>query len=328
MKKLSVIIARFQVPELTDGHRHLFNSALNKADDILVLLGVPAVLGRKKHPLTFQMREAMLREVIRPDSQPRCAIAPLPDIPNDDKAWATQVDRLIGALFPMHTATIWGSRDSALATYISAGGRHPIHYIEPHPEGAEPSATGTETRAALQPIDSYDFRAGVIWGGQNRHDAVMPVVDMAVFGKSSILLARKATDPGDKWRLIGGFVDAKDPSYEAAAAREVREETGLEIGNVRYAGSCAIDDARYRGGPETVKSAVFIMDHIFGRAVAADDIAEVKWFPVHEAMARISPFHEEALALAIKAREAQPRNSSYPPGYWMDFVGAQEVPAS
>jgi bifunctional NMN adenylyltransferase/nudix hydrolase len=324
MKKLGVIIARFQVPELTPGHIHLLNSATAQSHAMLILLGVPAAPGRKRHPLTFQMRADMVRSIIDPtDNAGLWTIAPLPDIPNDDGVWTRQVDTLIQRLFPFHQATIWGSRDSALTTYGSAGGRHTVRYIAPHPEGGEPSASGTDTRASVEPANSRQFRAGVIWASENRFDAVMPCVDMAVFQKDSVLLARKTTDQPGQWRLIGGFVDAKDKSYEAAAAREVREETGLEVGNVRYVGSCGIDDSRYRGGPETVKTAVFAMDYVFGNAKADDDIAEVRWFPIHEAMARIAPFHAEALALAIASR--------YPAIRWTDgdeFQEPQEIPAA
>jgi bifunctional NMN adenylyltransferase/nudix hydrolase len=304
VKRLSVVIARFQVPELTEGHVHLLNSARIGTDDMLVLLGVPAVPGRKKHPLSYQMRAAMVAE--HQTEGRHAVIAPLPDIPNDDVAWARQVDSLIRSLFPFHEVTLWGSRDSALTTYIGAGGKYSVRLIQPHPDGAALGPSGTETRAAIQPIDSYDFRAGVIWSSQNRYDAVLPCVDMVVFDKGAVLLARKPTDVPNQWRLIGGFIDGKDKSFEAAAKREVAEETGLEVGNVRYVGSCGIDDSRYRGGPETVKSAVFAMDRVFGHAKAADDISEVRWFPIHEAMARIAPFHADALAMAIKEREKRP----------------------
>jgi NAD+ diphosphatase len=63
-----------------------------------------------------------------------------------------------------------------------------------------------------------------------------PAVIVAVGDGSRILLGRQASwDPG-RFSVLAGFVEPGE-SLEAAAAREVREETGVEIAGLRYFGS-------------------------------------------------------------------------------------------
>ena len=65
---------------------------------------------------------------------------------------------------------------------------------------------------------------------------IAPAVIVAVTRAGRLLLARRAQRPGRMFSIIAGFVEAGE-SLEQAVVREVREEVGLEVGNIRYFGS-------------------------------------------------------------------------------------------
>ncbi|MDO5722916.1 MAG: NAD(+) diphosphatase [Flaviflexus sp.] len=66
-----------------------------------------------------------------------------------------------------------------------------------------------------------------------------PCVIMAIRDRAGrILLGRNAAWPQGRYSVIAGFIEAGE-SLEHAVRREVREETGIEVGEVAYRGSQA-----------------------------------------------------------------------------------------
>ena len=72
--------------------------------------------------------------------------------------------------------------------------------------------------------------------GHIAYPRINPVVITLIHRGNRILLARKADGTLPFWSLIAGFVEANE-SLEAAVAREVAEEVGLRVKNIRYAAS-------------------------------------------------------------------------------------------
>lgn len=305
-RSLAVTVARFQTHTLTEAHRYLLAQIATRAPRALVLLGVPPVTGRFKDPLEFSLRQQMVVEYWtqnHPDTE--LFVVPAFDSATDME-WAVRVDQTIAAFNMGGPVTLYGGHDSACEIYKNAGGKHGIEILDNYGTHA------TKVRAALLPRSNEDFRAGIIYQNDRRIVSPFSIVDVAVFTRGvgdqsmkeeHILLGRKTTD-GDYLRLVGGFVDASDASLEQTARREVSEETGVEIGNVQYAGSGLIPDWRWRGGPEAMMSAVFIADLVFGTPRANDDLHGCAFYTVKFAITRIHPNHKELLQLALAKREA------------------------
>ena len=74
------------------------------------------------------------------------------------------------------------------------------------------------------------------------------MVDVVVpSGEGQVLLIRRGSDPYEgQWALPGGFVEVGE-TVENGAAREAREETGLEVELVRLVGVYSDPDRDPRG---------------------------------------------------------------------------------
>lgn len=204
-----------------------------------------------------------------------------------DAAWSKNLDKLITEqLLPMQTITLYGSRDSFLKCY---SGKYTVCELE-----ATTFISGTEVRRRV--CNNYpptaDYRAGMIAATAYRYPTAFQTVDIAVVNdKKELLIARKPDEK--KWRFIGGFSDPRSVSLEADAKREVSEESGVEVDMIMYLGSTLIDDWRYRGEQDKIKTALFVAKYIYGNPKGADDIAEVKWIPIGTGISKdnIEPLH-------------------------------------
>jgi NAD+ diphosphatase len=65
---------------------------------------------------------------------------------------------------------------------------------------------------------------------------ISPAVIVAILSKDRILLAKGVNFHGGFYSLVAGYADIGE-SLEEAVAREVKEEVGLEVKNIRYYGS-------------------------------------------------------------------------------------------
>ncbi len=65
---------------------------------------------------------------------------------------------------------------------------------------------------------------------------VDPVVIMLVEHQGSVLLGRQPHYPPNRYSALAGFIEVGE-SIEAAVAREVKEEAGIEVTDVRYVAS-------------------------------------------------------------------------------------------
>ena len=277
---LGILVGRFQVNELHEGHINLINTVCTRHKRVIVFLGIPVVGVNKENPLDFATRKTMIQELY-----PSIIVLPITDNKSDEK-WSSELDRLIKLPYGDIPAVLYGSRDSFLPYYT---GRHKkIELVSGH----DISGTDIRKECSQEVIASSDFRSGIIYGTHAQRPVTYPTVDVVAYNdKLEILMAKKPNE--DLYRFIGGFVDRTDECLEHAARREFMEETGgCEIDYLKYVTSAQINDWRYAKSDSGIMTSLFIGKFIFGNPVASDDIETIKWLnPLRLKETDIMPEH-------------------------------------
>ncbi|MCK4568739.1 MAG: NUDIX hydrolase [Bacteroidales bacterium] len=125
-------------------------------------------------------------------------------------------------------------------------------------------------------------------------------VDIIIFrlmgNDPEVLLIKRGNEPfKEQWALPGGFVD-KDEPLEAAAARELEEETGLTkilLTQMHTFGNPGRDP---RGHTVSVVYVGYLTDGAIARA--GDDAAEAEWFKTGE-LPELAFDHEKVVEMAM-----------------------------
>jgi NAD+ diphosphatase len=104
---------------------------------------------------------------------------------------------------------------------------------------------------------------------------IHPCVIVIVRRPGEILMTRKAEWPEGRYSIIAGFLDFGE-CLEEAVVREVREETGIEICNLRYIGS--------QGWPfPSQLMAGFVADYGSGEVqVEEEELEDARWFSLDD----------------------------------------------
>lgn len=123
-----------------------------------------------------------------------------------------------------------------------------------------------------------------------RYRNPFPTVDIIIEMENGIILVERRNKPFG-WAIPGGFVDYGE-SLESAAVREAREETSLEVSNLRLLG-CYSDPAR-DDRMHTISTVYVATGHGIPRA--ADDALNLAVFRLDALPERLCFDHARILA--------------------------------
>lgn len=160
MKTAGVVIGRFQLPELHDGHKALINHVISQNDVTCVLVGV-SLEQSLKNILPYAAIAQMIRGMYAKEyAAAKLFVFPIYDTPGADSEWSNAVDCFLRLLFPRHSLKLYAGRDSFKSSYEGA-----LPVTDWY--GYNGNINGTATRDKIMngdPIDNPAFRAGIIYG--------------------------------------------------------------------------------------------------------------------------------------------------------------------
>lgn len=128
--------------------------------------------------------------------------------------------------------------------------------------------------------------------------------DIALFSKKrngelQILLIQRKNPPfKDYWALPGGFVDP-DEDLLPGALRELQEETGVKLDNLKQLGAYGDPKRDERGRVVTVAFWADLKKEV--DVFAADDAKAANWFAINE-LPDLAFDHDRIIQDAIKKR--------------------------
>ena len=277
---------------LHEGHMSLINRAVSECDRVLIVIGTTDAIYTKKNPL--ELKEVMTAIV---DSLPinyvesivsgsnKLDITVIKDHPSDSY-WSENLDALIRrdntySGLNDNDVVLYGSRNSFISSYSGS-----FRVVEVEAMNLV-NATNIRREIGNTISTSEDFRKGIIYATQHNYPIALSTVDVILYDitTKNYYFGRKIGE--NKNRLIGGFVDVADESIEAAAKREVLEETNIKKVALEYLGSKKINDFRYQNmSDRSVITHVYLgFFHSEDEDVKPlDDIFEIKTFPIKEVL--------------------------------------------
>ena len=269
---IAIIVDRFQVPALHAGHKYLIEKSKEKCARIVFVLCDAGGKSTFRNPIDYLSRMEMLF-----DYCPGCSVYQLTDCASDE-VWLRNLEKIIDKATQRYeqdsdAPVLYGGPDSFLESFPDLVKSYRVVKLLDCP-----NISGSETRKSVDRIDHEYFRAGMVFAMNNTYPSVKATVDVAIMHHGFVLMARKPHETG--LRFVGGFADVESPSYENDAWREVKEETGLIVGDMKYIGSCLVSDWRFKLERDKPKTLFFMAKYLGGRAVPSDDICGVEWLPV------------------------------------------------
>jgi hypothetical protein len=158
-RAVGVLVARMQVPYLTESHKKMINTVIQRHGRVILFLGVTNKPIDKKNPFSFRFRSQMINQTFHENGG--MTVHPLPDN-EDNSLWVKTLDSLIQAHLNVgENALLYGGRDSFIPYYKKDNGKFDSIELE-----QQDYDSGTELRlinSVEEPAWSTPVARAILW---------------------------------------------------------------------------------------------------------------------------------------------------------------------
>lgn len=311
-----VLIGRFQ--PFHNAHLEIVKRATALCDRLIIVVGSAGQPRTYKNPWTFEERREMIRSATA-GLNLQISIEPNTDTIYNDQAWAVRVQQIaaqhtrpgdrVGIIghkkddssFYLDMFPQWGYEDVELVEFLSAVDVRDLYFKWTFNSNFIKNVVPDSTYESVMAFRKTEQFAQIVREREfitehNRQYAglkyppVFSTADAIVICSGHVLMIKRRAEPGrGLWALPGGYVNANtDKSVEAAAIRELREETQIRVPAPVLRGSIvrsrvfdAIDRSP-RGRIITHAFYIQLPDGELPRVKGSDDAEKARWVPIAE----------------------------------------------
>ncbi|MCK5901982.1 MAG: bifunctional nicotinamide-nucleotide adenylyltransferase/Nudix hydroxylase [Cocleimonas sp.] len=311
-----VFIGRFQPFHL--GHQIVIQTALERADKVLVFIGSSYQARTIRNPWNFEERDQFIKQSFSPEDAKRIITIPIPDLYND-KNWVNLVETIVAEKTQLHSPDIeapsiglighnkdmssyylslfpqWNGVEVASFDHLSATPLREYYFSQSEVPKGLPEPVNQYLNENLHSevyeylkAENHHIREYKKSWASAPYPPVFVTVDAVVIQNNHVLLIERKNQPGKGlFALPGGFVDPHE-RLESAVIRELREETQINIPTPVLKESLSrtdIFDSPYRStrGRCITHAYLFRLNAIGSLPVviADDDAKQAFWLPLN-----------------------------------------------
>lgn len=312
----AVLIGRFQ--PFHNGHLALFEQALQRAQQVVVVLGSAHQARSAKNPWIWEERREMIFASLPHTARGRVHFVPIRDFYNLDQ-WVEEVSKWVHALAPMGASIgLVGHDKDASSAYLRHFPEWNLIELERQNEVDAVQVRdlywehggGTESTELSTMLPAPVLAWLQQWSASPAYEAVRqeardlaayrqswadapfaPVfvtVDAMLVCNEHVLLVQRGRNPGaGLLALPGGFLEPHE-SLEDSARRELREETGLDLADEVWRSALqgveVFDHPQrsQRGRTITHVYVLHLPDEALPEIESGDDAQDADWVHVNE----------------------------------------------
>lgn len=317
-KKYDTLVFILRGQPFHNAHLEIIKRATALCDQLVIIVGSANQPRTYKNPFTFDERAGMIRSATRGLAM-QVYVEPNTDTIYNDQAWAVRVQGIVSkyatlggrvgiighkkddSSFYLDMFPQWGFENVELLEFLSAVDIRDLYFKRDvnmkFIKGVVPE-TVFDFLDQFRHHEEYEqiIREREFINEHNRQYAglkyppIFSTADAVVICSGHVLMIKRRAEPGrGLWALPGGYVNARtDKSVEAAAIRELREETQIRVPAPVLRGSIVRSkvfdavDRSPRGRIITHAFHIELPDGELPKVKGSDDAEKARWVPIAE----------------------------------------------